>query len=127
QRLAGRGGSDPQHLVELGSRYWQEGDKKKALQTWQRIRTSSPDRAQGLLTLGELYLEHDLVTEALATLEEAVRLEPKQVRLRKALALALERAGTTTSGREGRQHYHDRALKVWEQILKENAHHPQLA
>lgn len=119
QRLSARGSSDPQHLVELGSRYWQQGDKKKALATWQRIR-AIPDRIQGLLILGELYLEHDLIPEALATLEEAVRIEPKQVRLRRAYALALERAGTGASLKEGRQTYHERALKVWEQILKEN-------
>lgn len=119
QRLALRGGSDPQYLVELGARYWQEGDKKKALATWQRIRTVADDRVQGLITLGELYLEHDLVPEALAALEEAVRLEPKQARLRRAHALALERAGTSSNQREGRQLYQDLALKIWEQILKE--------
>jgi tetratricopeptide (TPR) repeat protein len=127
QRLSARGAGDPQHLVELGSRYWKEGDKKKALATWQRIRAVSTDRIQGLLTLGELYLEHDLIAEALATLEEAVRLEPKQIRLRRALALALERAGTSANVSEGRQLYHDQALTAWEQILRESANSPQLA
>lgn len=127
QRLASRGASDPQHLVELGSRYWQEGDKKKALATWQRVRLVSTDRSQGLLTLGELYLEHDLVTEAVQALQEAVRLDPKQLRLRKAYALALERAGTAASNRDAKKLYHDQALELWERILKEEANSPQLA
>ncbi len=127
QRLSARGGADPQHLVELGARYWQEGDKKKAIATWQRIRALAKDRTQGLLLLGETYLEHDLVKEALETLEEAVRLEPRQIKLRKALALALERAGTSGSGRDQRQTFHDRALKLWEQLLNENLKNPQLA
>lgn len=118
QRLAG-GGADPQHLVELGSRYWQQGDKKRALATWQRIRGVSSDRVNALLILGELYLEHDMIPEALATLEEATRLEPKQTRLRRAYALALERAGTNSSLREGRQGYHQRAQGIWEQILSD--------
>lgn len=127
QRLSTRGGADPQHLVELGSRYWQEGDKKKAIATWQRIRSLEKDRVQGLLTLGELYLEHDLVQEALDSFDEAVRLDPKQVRARKAQAIALERAGTSASSRDVRQQHHDRALKLWEQILKESAGNAQHA
>ncbi|MFZ5897281.1 MAG: tetratricopeptide repeat protein [Myxococcota bacterium] len=127
QRLSARAAGDPQHLVELGSRYWQEGDKKKAVGIWQRIRVVAKDRAQGLLTLGELYLEHDLVKEALEALDEAVRLDPKQVRLRKAQAIALERAGTSAGSRDARLAYHERALKLWEQILKESAQNPQLA
>jgi tetratricopeptide (TPR) repeat protein len=127
QRLSARGGTDPQHLVELGARYWQDGDKKKAIATWQRIRVVAKDHVQGLLILGELYLEHDLTKEALEILEEAVRLEPRQVKLRKALAMALERAGTSGSSRDQRQAFHDRALKIWEQMLRENAQNPQLA
>jgi tetratricopeptide (TPR) repeat protein/HEAT repeat protein len=119
QRLSTKGGSDPEHLVELGSRYWREGDKKKAIATWQRLRTASRDRTTGLVRLGELYLEHDLVDEALALLEEAVRLDPKQLRPKKAYALALERAGTTASTREGKKHHHDAALALWERLLKD--------
>jgi tetratricopeptide (TPR) repeat protein/HEAT repeat protein len=127
QRLSARGSADPQHLVELGSRYWQEGDKKKAIATWQRIRLLEKDRASGLLTLGDLYLEHDLVKEALEIFDEAVKLDPKQVRPRRAQAVALERAGTAASSRDTRQQYHDRALKLWEQLLRENAGNAQLA
>ena len=127
QRLSARGGADPQHLVELGSRYWQEGDKKKAVATWQRIRLTEKDRVAGLLTLGDLYLEHDLVKEALETFDEAVKLDSKQVRPRRAQAIALERAGTAASSRDARQQYHDRALKLWEQLLKDSGGNVQLA
>jgi len=126
QRLSARGGADPQHLIELGARYWRDGDKKKALQTWQRIRTLGRDRADGLLRLGELYLEHDLVDEALALLEEAVRLEPKAIRPKKALAIALERAGSTASTRDGRKLHHDAALRIWEGLLKESGKNEDL-
>ena len=120
QRLSARGGTDLQHLVELGARYWQDGDKKKAVTTWQRIRTAAKDRGEGLLTLGEVYIEHDMAKEALELLDEAARLEPKQLRFRKAYAVALERAGASAGTTEQRLQYHERALKLWEQILQDN-------
>jgi tetratricopeptide (TPR) repeat protein/HEAT repeat protein len=126
QRLSAKGDSDPEHVVELGARYWREGDKKKALQTWQRLRALGRDRADGLVRLGELYLEHDLATEALALLEEAVKAEPKQLRPKKAYALALERAGSTASARETKKLHHDAALALWERILKESGKNIEL-
>ena len=54
---------DPSHLVDLGDRYFQQGDKKKALETWARIKTVVPNRAKALATLGEVYLDHDMPTE----------------------------------------------------------------
>jgi tetratricopeptide (TPR) repeat protein/HEAT repeat protein len=119
QRLAASNGSDPEHLVELGTRYWMSGDKKRAVQTWQRIRAVAGGRAEGLLILGEVYLEHDLLKEALEALSEATKLEPKQERFKKAYALGLERAGAGASSRDTRRLYHDEALQIWTELLRE--------
>jgi len=118
-KLAGSGSQDPEHVVELGSRYWEQGDKKKAVQTWQRLRTILPDKAEGLLRLGEVYLEHDLSQEALETLAEAVKREPKVARVRRAYAVGLERVGAAAGGRDGQRLAYEEARKIWEQILKD--------
>ncbi len=124
QRVAASAGSDPEHLVELGTRYWVEGDKAKAIATWRRIRNVGTDRAQSLLVLGEVYLNHDLMKEALETLSEAVKLDPKQWRFKKAYAIGLERAGGNASAADVRRGYLDSALQIWEQILREPGAQP---
>ncbi len=116
QRLS-KMGADPRHLVELGDRYWQDGDKKKALATWARIRTLVPDRAKADDTLGEVYLEHDMPKEALEALREAMKLAPQNQKYKKAYALALERTGASASGRDERVTQYEEARHIWEQIL----------
>ncbi len=120
-RLSQSGTQDPEHVIALGSRYWEQGDKKRAVATWQRLRTLLPDRAEGLLRLAEVYLEHDLSPEALEALSEAVKREPKQVRVKRAYAVGLERAGAASSGRDGQRLAYDDARKIWEQILRESS------
>jgi tetratricopeptide (TPR) repeat protein/HEAT repeat protein len=119
-RLAGSGTQDPEHVVELGSRYWEQGDRKRAVATWQRLRTLTGDRADGLLRLGEVYLEHDMSQEALEVLNEAVKREPRQMRVRRAYALGLERAGAASSGRDGQRLAYEESRKIWEQILRDS-------
>lgn len=119
-RLAGSGTQDPEHVVELGARYWEQGDKKRAVQTWQRLRTLLPEKAEGLLRLGEVYLEHDMSQEALESLAEAVKREPKQPRVRRAYAIGLERVGAA-GGRDGQRLAYEEARKIWEQILRDAA------
>ena len=126
-KLAASGSQDPEHVVELGSRYWEQGDKKKAAQTWQRLLRILPDRAEGLLRLGEVYLEHDMSQEALEALAEAVKREPKQLRIRRAHAVGLERVGAAAGGRDGQRLAYDEARKIWEQILREASADPNLA
>jgi tetratricopeptide (TPR) repeat protein len=118
-RLAGSGTQDPEHVVELGSRYWEQGDKKRAVQTWQRLRALLPEKAEGLLRLGEVYLEHDMSQEALDSLAEAVKREPKQARVRRAYAIGLERVGAA-GGRDGQRMAYEEARKIWEQILRDS-------
>lgn len=114
QKLAGVAGGDPTHLIDLGDRYYQAGDKKRALETWARIKAIVPNRARAAATLGEVYLDHDLVGEALASLREAVQLEPANNRYRKALAVAIERTASSM-GNPAQRYAEARAL--WEELL----------
>ena len=115
-RLAKSGGGDPRHLVELGDHYYRQGDPKRAVEIWQRIRVVVPDRARGLHALGEVLLEHDMPDEALAALRQAVALAPRDPKYQKALAQALERTGTSGSDSE-RADLHGAALRIWEKLL----------
>src|ERR1019366_8350104 len=76
QRLAQEGGSDAGHLVYLGDRYFQDGNAALAVQTWKRILTTVQPRAKALAALGDVYLEHDMTSDALAAYKEAVAPEP---------------------------------------------------
>jgi tetratricopeptide (TPR) repeat protein/HEAT repeat protein len=92
QRLAqGSGGGDAGHLVDLGDRYFQDGNVPLAVQTWKRILAAVQPRAKALAALGDVYLEHDMTTDALAAYKEAVALEPSNLSYEKALAAAYER------------------------------------
>jgi tetratricopeptide (TPR) repeat protein/HEAT repeat protein len=114
QKLAGTGAGDPTHVIDLGDRYFQAGDKKKALETWARIKAVVPNRARAAAALGEVYLDHDMAVEALAALREAAQLEPGNVRYKKTLATALERTATSL-GSPGLRYGEARAL--WEELL----------
>src|SRR5580658_482995 len=92
QRLAQSGASgDPGHLVDLGDRYFQDGNAPLAVQTWKRILLVVQPRARALAALGDVYLEHEMATDALAAYKEAVALEPTNLGYEKALAAAYER------------------------------------
>lgn len=114
QKLANAAGSDPTHIVDLGDRYFQAGDKKKALETWARLKALIPNKAKAAATLGEVYLDHDMIPEALAALREAAQLEPANARYKKSLAIALER--TAPSSGSPQQSYAE-ARKIWEDLL----------
>ncbi|MFT3769393.1 MAG: HEAT repeat domain-containing protein [Minicystis sp.] len=114
QRLAGTTGGDPSHIIDLGDRYYQAGDKKKALETWARIKVIVTNRSRAAATLGEVYLDHDMPVEALAALREAVQLEPGNVRYKKALATALERTATSLGSPAMR---YGEARALWEELL----------
>jgi tetratricopeptide (TPR) repeat protein len=106
-------------LVELGDRYWQEGDKTKAQQTWSRIKIIVPDKARANEVLGEVYLEHDMPQQAIEALREAMKLQPKAMKYKKAYALALERTGASAGSVDQRNRQYDEARKIWEAIAKE--------
>ena len=115
ERLATMPDGDPRHLVDLGARYYESGDRARGIATWKRLPTVAQVRADGLVMLGEVYLEHDLVDDALEALREAVKVAPagKVVRYRKALAGALERSG----GAGASQVRYREAQVLWQELL----------
>jgi tetratricopeptide (TPR) repeat protein/HEAT repeat protein len=118
QRLAASGSRDPRYVIDLGDRYFQQGDKKKALDTWARLRTIITNRAEASATLGEVYLDHDMSDEAIEALREAVKLAPKNLRYLKSLAMALERTGAARSRRRTLTGQYLEALQLWQKILE---------
>src|SRR5690606_35121868 len=105
---------------------WEQGDKQKALTTWERIKTQGSDRAEALHTLGEVYLQHDLPKEALESLREAMKLRPNGLKYKKAYALALERTGAASS-RATRDRQYEEARKIWEELLASAGNNQHLA
>jgi cellulose synthase operon protein C len=104
-RLAQLGGNDPSHLVDLGDHYFQEGNVPLAVQTWKRILVTVSPRAKALAALGDVYVEHEMIADALLSLREAVALDPTNLGFKKDLAAALERA----------HNYRD-ARALWQEI-----------
>jgi tetratricopeptide (TPR) repeat protein/HEAT repeat protein len=108
QRLAGMGaGDDGGHLVDLGDRYFQDGNTGLALQTWKRILITVQPRSKALEAMGDVLLEHDMTADAIAAYKEATELEPKNLAFEKALASAYERI-----------HSYPAARALYESILK---------
>jgi cellulose synthase operon protein C len=118
ERLSVAGSRDPRHLIELGNRFWLQGDKERAQKTWKRLEAVIADRARAEFTLGETYLEHDLVADAVDALNKANGLAPDQAKYMRALALALERAASSATESRDRKPYQERALVLWQQILR---------
>ena len=83
ERLATSSGADPGHIVDLGDRHFQNGNVPLALQTWKRLLTAVTPRAKALSALADVYLEHDMVQEALALVQEAAGLDRTNVQLKK--------------------------------------------
>lgn len=91
QKLARLAPNDPSNVIHLGEFYWQEGDRKKALETWRRV-LKLGNRAEAHATLAEVYANHNLVTEAVAEYEAALKLDPENVVWYRALALVHEKS-----------------------------------
>jgi cellulose synthase operon protein C len=109
-------GDSPRHLVELGDRYFARGENERALKIWQRI-AKDPTDAEALHTLGEVYLDHDMPDQAIATLAQAMKLAPGRVAFAKSYGLALERAGAGASSASLRARHYREAQQLWEQLL----------
>lgn len=106
-RLAQMNGADPSHIVDLGDRYFQEGNQALAVQTWKRILGVVTPRAKALTMLGDVYMEHDMVQDGLASYREALQLEPQNLAVKKQLAAALERTKAFPEAR-----------KLWEEVFE---------
>ncbi|AKU96744.1 PBS lyase HEAT domain protein repeat-containing protein [Labilithrix luteola] len=120
-RLAQVGANDPGHLVDLGDHYYQEGNHQLAVQTWKRILTTVNPRGRALAALGDVYLEHDMLPDALAAYREAVQLEPQNLVFRKQLAGALERSKNYREARVLWQELAEKSKQNGDKILAREA------
>lgn len=129
ERITAVAGRDPRHLVELGRRYWEADDKNRAIKTWKLVEHAGhagTDRAANLLILGDVYLQHELTSDAFRAYREARKLKPNDRSVDRAYALALERAGAQASAGP-RRAYYEEANGIWFGILKLRSPEPHLA
>jgi cellulose synthase operon protein C len=112
--------NDPEHLIELGGRYFAAGDETKATATWKRVLELLPDKAKAHHMVGDVYLQHDLTAMAMEALNQAVNLEPANPRYKRSLALALERTGASSPRAVRLQRYAE-AQRLWESLLTTSA------
>jgi tetratricopeptide (TPR) repeat protein/HEAT repeat protein len=103
RRLAPR---DEQGILGLGETQFSTGQRELAVKTWRALRDGGRG-VEGRLRLAEVLLEHDLVAPAITEIEEARTKEPKQPRVLRLLAQALER-----------QRQPEAAVRAWEQTLE---------
>lgn len=95
---------DVGHLINLGEQHFQRGDKKQAMAVWKKlIARKTPD---GYARLGDVYAQHDLLSEALVMYEKAVELAPREPEHYKGRAGVYER----------RRDF-PRAVEDWETVL----------
>jgi cellulose synthase operon protein C len=99
--------NDPSHIVDLGSRYFQDGKTQLAMQTWRRMLTVVQPRARALSSLGDVLLEHEMSEEAIALFKEAISLDRENPLYKKQLAGAYERTKAYAE-----------AKALWEQVAK---------
>lgn len=97
---------DERHLVELGERYYQSGDRERALSTWRRIPSVVAERWRGLAVLGDVYSDHEMAQEAIRLYEEALRLRPDEIDLLRRMAGLMERMRSWNE-----------SIQRWEQII----------
>ncbi len=109
QRLLRLAPHDEMAILGLGEVQFQAHRKDAAIHTWQALRTGRSSKADGSARLAEVLMEHDLLDEATAEVEQAEALEPKEPRHRRLLAQILER-----------QRRPDAAIAEWERVMAMN-------
>ena len=80
---------DVNHLINLGEQYFLRNETKQALAVWKKIIASKTPESYA--RLGEVYAEHDMLPEALAMYEKAVKLQPDNPQHYKGRAAVYER------------------------------------
>lgn len=80
------------YILGLGEYYYQNGDANEAVKTWERLLNSSLDKAEAHSRLGQVLIEHGIVERGLQEHERAVEVAPEDEHVRRAIALAYERA-----------------------------------
>jgi cellulose synthase operon protein C len=107
--------SDPDALEALGERQLEQGDRVRALATWQRIRESARDRARGAAALAEVYARHDMAQQAIELYQEAIGLRPDELDFHKGLAVVEESL-----------HQIDAAIASWRRVIELSRDHREL-
>ena len=109
QRLLRLSPHDEMAILGLGEVQFQAHRKDAAIHTWQALRSGRSSKADGSARLAEVLMEHDLLDEATAEVEQAEALEPKEPRHRRLMAQILER-----------QRRPDAAIAEWERVMAMN-------
>ena len=109
QRLLRLSPHDEMAILGLGEVQFQAHKKDAAIHTWQALRSGRSSKAEGCARLAEVLMEHDLLDEATAEVEQAEALEPKEPRHRRLMAQILER-----------QRRPDAAIAEWERVMAMN-------
>ena len=109
QRLLRLSPHDEMAILGLGEVQFQAHKKDAAIHTWQALRSGRSSKADGSARLAEVLMEHDLLDEATAEVEQAEALEPKEPRHRRLMAQILER-----------QRRPDAAIAEWERVMAMN-------
>jgi tetratricopeptide (TPR) repeat protein len=94
------------HSISLGELYWSQGKRKKALTTWQKLLRVARSKAEGYFLLAEVYVNHNMGTDAVKAFEEAIKLEPRNPRYLQAYAMLLEK-----------NRKFQKALRQWKRVL----------
>lgn len=115
-RLRGAGAT-PRFFVELGARYYKRNDKERALSTWEKIKSSHPDQAAGLVLYGEVLIDHGFVEPGLSAIAEGVERAPDDLDYRKSLGLSYERLASSQDGNAAAS-YEAQALETYRSILR---------
>ncbi|MCK5798060.1 MAG: tetratricopeptide repeat protein, partial [Deltaproteobacteria bacterium] len=97
---------DASHIVNLGEQYFLRGNKRRALEVWKRLLSAIPQRHRAYAKLASIYGDHDMVPKAIKLYKKAIKLKPKLIPYRRALALLLE----------GKRLYH-KALGAWKTVF----------
>ncbi len=95
---------EPSHWVNLGEQYFQKGDSAKAVRTWKQI--ARQKNAASVSRLAQVYLEHDMLDEALLSFTNAIKLAPNRPESYRGRATVFER----------RKRFID-AVSDWERVL----------
>lgn len=106
ERLVRLDPRDDTYILSLGEYYFQEGQRQKAIETWSRLVDSRLGKADGHARLGELLVDRGIIEQGIGHLEKALELAPQELRYRRMLAQAYERARRW-----------EKAIEVWEELL----------
>ncbi|CAN0286416.1 unnamed protein product, partial [Laminaria digitata] len=98
------------YLTSLGEYYYQRGETNKAIETWERLLKSNLSKPEAHAQLGLVLIEHNRVERRIRRYEKALELSPKDMEIRRGLALAYE------LGR-----YWDKAVETWTNLLEDEA------